>query len=478
MISIRWHLTLLLCAATGALFVLTCAGVFVAARTLLLARFDETLTAKARALITASEIDDGEFEIDMTVQDFAGFGHGGNDYFEIRRAGGQLFLSSPSLAGTGAAAAGFGHPGPAPGNRPAIIDTRLADGRPARVYLQRFQPKDDARLRFQDLYLAVASPTRALKVEIALLATVLGVAGAAALLLLVPVVRLALNRGLRPLGRLAADLAAIQPDNLRRRLPADALPAELVPVAQRLNEWLARLEASFERERRFTSHAAHELRTPLAELKGMAELAAMFPEEATPERCAGIVAAATTLENLLERLFMLARADAGRWPVQHAPVDLAAGVAEAVGRAGAVAQRRRVAFDVRATGGGFASDPVLWGTLAQNLIDNAAAHAPEGSVVVVEASPQRLAVANPAPDLAPADMEHLFERFWRKDKARSGHDHAGLGLSIVRTCAALLGGTCTATLSPAGDLRVEVAWPPPAAADAGDPAGPGPAMTC
>src|SRR5690606_30267603 len=93
------------------------------------------------------------------------------------------------------------------------------------------------------------------------------------------------------------------------------LPAELVPVATGLNEWLGRLEASFDRERRFSSHAAHELRTPLAELKSMAELGAMFPEEATPERSAEMLAVANELEALLEKLALLARADAGRQPV-------------------------------------------------------------------------------------------------------------------------------------------------------------------
>ena len=93
MISIRWRLTILLCLAVGTLFVATGVGVWVAMRELLQSQFDETLTAKARALITASEIDDGDFEIDLTVQDFAGFGKDGNDYFEIRRIDGRLFLS-------------------------------------------------------------------------------------------------------------------------------------------------------------------------------------------------------------------------------------------------------------------------------------------------------------------------------------------------------------------------------------------------
>jgi signal transduction histidine kinase len=58
--------------------------------------------------------------------------------------------------------------------------------------------------------------------------------------------------------------------------------------------------------------------------------------------------------------------------------------------------------------------------------------------------------------MEPADLEHLFERFWRKDEAHSGHDHSGLGMSIVRACATLLGGECRASLSREGELTVEV----------------------
>ena len=79
--------------------------------------------------------------------------------------------------------------------------------------------------------------------------------------------------------------------------------------------------------------------------------------------------------------------------------------------------------------------------------------------MVIEASPVRLAVSNPAPGLNEEDLERLFERFWRKDEARSGYGHSGLGLSIVKACVALLGSECRATLSSDPRFRVEVTWP-------------------
>lgn len=454
MISIRWRLTILLCLAMGALLIATGAGVFMGMRHMLREQFDATLTAKATALITASEIDDGDFEIDLTVQDFAGFGTQGGDYFEIRRMSGEVFLRSPSLM---SAEIGIGKEGKPPKNDEARIrEAKLGDGRPARFYIQRFYPKDDKKGRFQDLFLIVASPVRSLQIQLALLGTVLAVAGGAALLLMVPVIRLGMGRGLRPLDKLSEEVRQIRPENLHQRLETDRLPAELVPVAASLNDWLGRLEASFDRERRFSSHAAHELRTPLAELKSMAELGATWPEEATPERCAEMVTVANELEALLEKLSLLARADAGRQPVQKEPVDLAASVGTALSRLEARAGRRGLRFDTRISGDSINTDPVLWGTILQNLLGNAVSHAPEGSEIRVEVSPERLSVSNPAPELEPEDLERLFERFWRKDESHSGYGHSGLGMSIVKACAGLLGAKCKPTLSDDGMLAIEV----------------------
>ena len=457
MISIRWRLTILLCLAMGALLIATGAGIFLGMRHLLREQFDATLTAKATALITASEIDGGEFEIDLTVQDFAGFGTGGGDYFEIRRMSGKVFMRSPSLQ---SAPMEIGKSGKPPQNDEAKVrEAKLGDGRPARFYTQRFYPKDDKKQRYQDLYLVVASPIRGLQIQLALLGTVLAVAGGLALLLMVPVIRIGLGRGLRPLDKLSSEVRAIRPENLHQRLATGKLPEELVPVAASLNDWLARLESSFDRERRFSSHAAHELRTPLAEMKAMAELGAIWPDEATPARCAEMVTVANEMEALLEKLSLLARADAGRQPVVREEVDPAATITAAISRVEVKAEARRLRFHTAVAADRIVTDPVLWSTILQNLLGNAVSHAPEGSEIKVEFTPGLLAVSNPAPALDPEDLEHLFERFWRKDEAHSGYGHSGLGMSIVKACASLLGGECRARLTEDRELRIEVTLP-------------------
>jgi signal transduction histidine kinase len=458
--SIRSRLTASLCLAIGALLIVTGLFIFFAVKKVLGDQFDETLAAKGQAIITAAEIDGGKLEIELALDDFAGFGEGG-DYFEIRRENGRVEMGSPSLVepldGDSPEIGAIEIPD---GFTPTILSGTMADGRRARFFVQRFQPRggNKKRAKFSDLHLVVASPTAALDRSIAGIGAVLGIAVTGMLLVTVPLVRTALVRGLRPLGELSARIQEIGPERLDRRLDEFSMPAELVPVAAGLNAWLERLEESFQRERRFSSHAAHELRTPLAELKALAESGARWSEEATPERCGEMLEVVNELESLLDKLALLARADAGHQPLQPVGIDLGAAAETATARFLAKAAERGIAIVQRTEPGTIVSDPDLFATILNNLLGNAVAYAPAGSTIQLDISPKRLAVINPATDLQAQDLPHLFERFWRKDASRTGYGHSGLGLSIVKACAHLLGGTCHASFPQPGMLEVAITW--------------------
>ncbi len=439
MMSIRKRLTYLLYCAFALLFISTGFGVYFAAKQLLLEQFDETLMAKARALITASEIDDGEFEIDLTVQDFAGFGQGGDDYFEIRRANGSLFLKSPSMKIEGVGGHLLGDVPPPQDTGARIFDQDLADGRAARYFVQAIHPKDDGLQAYQDLYLVVGSPTQQLKADLAILATTLIVATVLGLLATPLVIRYGLQRGLAPLHQLAGEVRALGADHLADRLDETKYPLELKDITRGLNALLERLEVSFERERRFSSHAAHELKTPLAEMKNIAELGCMFPEEATPARCREIVAAAGEMEQILAKLTLLARVESAQRIAHLEEVDSMESLELALDRYAGAAQERGITFQVEAQPEAIRTDRALWGVILQNLVGNAVDHSPPGARVVVELTAQQLRITNPAPGLEPADIDCFGERFWQKDGSRHGEKHSGLGLSIVRACTKLLG---------------------------------------
>lgn len=454
--SLRSQLTRALGLSICALLVAGGLGIFFVTRGVLLDQFDDTLVAKATALITATEIDDEEFEIDLTVQDFAGFGSGGEDYFEIRRGDGSVLAASPSMVSAGSDLPD--DPELPPGEQAALFSGKLGDGRSARFYLQRFVPKDDDAAEYRDLHLIAASPTRELNFSLLVLASVIAGVGTLVLALSVPVLRAVLARGLRPLESLGKQVREIPASRLDQRLDLAGQPEELVPLGGSLNAWLGRMEASFERERRFSSHAAHELRTPLAELRIMADLGATWPDQATPARCGEMIKVIDELEALLEKLSLLARADAGSQPVELAPVDLTASIAAAIDRFAAAAAARNLTIHHAVEPGPFQTDPVLWSTILHNLLGNAVSHAPAGSAIRLAASPARLHLSNPAPDLDGRDLDKLFERFWRKDPSHRGEAHSGLGLSIVRACVGLLGGTIRPGLDDGGQFQVEIEW--------------------
>ena len=440
MSSIRRQLTLTLCVLIGGILAATATAAFLTLREVLWTGFDETLAAKGRALVTASEVDEGDFEIDLTVRDFAGFGEGGSDYFEIRRGDGSLFMDSPS----GDPARAIGRAGdpirpPADGTW-EIGEMTLSDGRAARYYTQLIRPKDDSRRRFQDLYFIIASPSGDVDRQLTLLATVLGASAAVGLLLLLPAVRVALRRGLRPIHRMTDELTGFRAGQTDRRLDPAALPDELKPVAEVLNDWLGRLAAAFDRERRFTSDAAHELRTPLAEIRGIAELAAMDPADpATPARLREMVGAADEMTALIDKLALLARADSGRHPVAAEKVALSDAVDDAITRLRHIIAERGLTLVREVDAAVIDADPLLLRTILQNLLGNAVAHAPAGSTIRLRADAAGVTISNPAPDLVAEDLGRITDRFWRKSAARGEREHSGLGLSIAAACARLHG---------------------------------------
>ncbi len=462
--SIRRQLTAAIAAAT--VLSLLAGGIilYLALREALYARFDAALATKAQALAKASELDDLQFEIDLNVREFAGFGAPGlGDFFVIRDKNGAVLERSPSLgfADLPDYAVTTGQP---TGYRTIV----LPDGAPGRVSWKTFQPLEDdpdkrggvayreALERYRDLRIAVASDLSSLQVTLRTAAlTIAAVAGGGLLVTLVLFHRV-VRTAFRPLDRVAAQVQELDVRRLDRRLEVRDLPLELQGMAAKLNELLGRLEVSFARERRFTSDAAHELRTPLAELKAMTELGTRWPQEFTAAHSAAMTKAIGELEVLLDKLSQLAKADAAVGARREA-VDLAATVRDCLERFAGPIQERRLQFDLHVAEETWQTDPVLWRSILDNVVGNSVAYAPEGSSITVRATPSEFSVTNEAPDLEPDDTRHLFDRFWRKSASRGDREHSGLGLSFVKSSAEWLGGSCRASLD--GDkLTVSVLW--------------------
>lgn len=458
--SIRGRLTLLLTLALAALFTACGALVWLLARESLMDQFDTALLTRARALSSSIDEEDGALEFDLdekknapprteSEENKAGF------LFEVRNDAGAVLLRAPALGDHALPSV----PPPA-GWEPEFYDMEMPDGGPGRAVVLRFNADDDKRGLFRGIILVLLRSAAEPRSEARMLLLVLGGTGAGALLLLPWLVRAALRRGLRPLETLAARTASIDARKLDTRLPSEECPDELRPVVATLNALLARLEESFARERRFSSDVAHELRTPVAELKSLAELAVTWPEHATPEAFGEVLAVAGEMEETVSRLTLLGRAEAGVQPVQTAPADLREIIRDALHRLEPEGGRRGLRYEIRLAPLTLETDAALWRMIATNLIGNATHHAPPGSTVRVTLTDAFFKVDNPAPDLTPADMERIFDRFWRKDAARSSRGHSGLGLELTRTLCHLLNHELEARLTPEGVFEITARFAP------------------
>lgn len=267
-------------------------------------------------------------------------------------------------------------------------------------------------------------------------------------------VRFVVRDGLSPLNRIADEIEGIDGASLRGRFRDDDLPDEVQPIVDRLNQLMERLESSFTRERRFSADLAHEMRTPLAEAKTIAETAVKWPEDGGPEAWQDVVASVERMEAVVQSMLQLARLESEAPRAVDEPFPLAPLVDELWADRVAVAESRgvrlRSELDDEATVRG---DRAWWNHLLGNLLGNAAEYADEGSEVVVSMASDDSAVVirNRASGLGPGDVEHLFERFWRADEARGESAHCGLGLSLATACADALGLRLEATL---GDDRI------------------------
>ena len=438
-------------------------------RRALTAEFDATLRATAQALASLTEQRDGEISLDFAGENMPQFERmNGSEVFLIRSADGREIERSTSLgAATLPLRAGSAE-------RPEFFDTTLPDGRALRCAGLRFQPQneeedDDKRKRRKPkpgAVLVVGRDRTALDRTLAALRTSLLLTGAGALAVLAALVRWEVRGGLAPLDRLGENVAAVEAASLATRFPVEPLPAELQPIAARLNELLARLESAFTRERRFTATVAHELRTPLAELRALAEVNLTTPATETERAESWRDALATTLrmESLALRLLDLARAEDPGRVLHREPVALATAFTAAWQPHATRATERGLTLKVALPADLIVStDPALFGVILGNLCANAAAHSPAGTPLRVTASRTADAVTvhfyNLAGDLTAADVPQLFERFWRKDAARADAQHHGLGLALAAEFATLLGGKLTASFSTSGELEFTLRLP-------------------
>ncbi len=259
-----------------------------------------------------------------------------------------------------------------------------------------------------------------------------------------------LRRVLRPLSEASAAAARIDPRNLETRLPTQVMPREMRPLIGAFNGALDRLEKGYRVQQEFLASAAHELKTPLALMRGQVELSESAERET-------LLHDIDVMARQVHQLLHLAEVSEAR-NYQFEAVDIGVVAGEAVAFLQRLAQRGAVHLDLRAPDA-MAPRPADRGALfvlVKNLVENAVQHSPQGAVVEIAVSARGIVVRDEGSGVAPEHLGELFKRFWRGPARRD--NGAGLGLAICFEIAMAHGWTLTARNESRGGAAFEVGF--------------------
>ncbi len=277
------------------------------------------------------------------------------------------------------------------------------------------------------------------------------------------------KRGLRPLADMTRSLKRVSPDRLDERVPPHEWPRELQPVAIAFDDMLDRLEDSFTRLSQFSADLAHELRTPIANIRGEAEVALTRPRSPNEYQAVieSSVAECERLSGIIENLLFLARAEAAEGQVHRQSFDARAAAEKIMTYYEAIAEERQVRIDC-AGAAMISADPLLFNRALSNLVENALRHTPAGGAITIALAPDaeatEVVVRDTGVGIAVEHLPHVFDRFYRADPSRSA-EGTGLGLALVKSIAELHGGTVAIASEVGRGTSVTLRFPPRAKAN-------------
>lgn len=247
--------------------------------------------------------------------------------------------------------------------------------------------------------------------------------------------------GLQPLSAMTRSLKRIGPHHLHERIPPGGWPAELQPLATAFDEMLDRLEDSFTRLSQFSADLAHELRTPVANIRGEAEVALTRPRSADEYRqvIESTVAECERLSGIVDNLLFLARAEAAEGNIQRTSFNGRAEIEKIAAFYQASAEEQSVTLTCRGEGE-ICADPMLFGRAVSNLVENALRFTPAGGTILISIAIRpghsEISVKDTGSGIAAKDLPRVFNRFFRADSSRSSQG-SGLGLALVKSIADL-----------------------------------------
>lgn len=439
-------------------------------RDALIEQFDASLGSVAQLLAASVELRTNEIDLEMDEEQMPEFKNTRHPtHYQFWRTDGTVAAKSPLLDRQnlprleGAL------------NTPVFAASQSESGKPQRLVGLTFIPriadrdKKDTRepANMQTLTLSVARDAGEMYEQLRFLTWLLLIASAAVITLSLLIAAVIVQNSLRPLNSIASEIATITEDNLTTRIAGEDVPAEIVPIRNRLNELMSRLEASFSRERQFNADVAHELRTPLAGIRSTIEVTLTRTRNPAEyqEALSNCLEISKNMQSMVGNLLALARPDARQ--INHPPelVKIAQLVDSCWNSCSDKALNRKISFDNQIDSETtLKTDRQNLSIILSNVMDNAVEYDDEGGRIWASARPKdkdvEISISNSGCHLTAEQVSHVFEAFWRADSSRTAVGiHCGLGLALVQRLTKILGGRVIAQLQPPGIFTIQITLP-------------------
>jgi signal transduction histidine kinase len=271
-------------------------------------------------------------------------------------------------------------------------------------------------------------------------------------------VKLTVRKSLLPIHNINQQIQDINAKKLHNQLKIDSPPDEFNDFIEQFNLLLNRLDTSFYREQRFSSDVAHELRTPIAELLTMSEIALKWPDDTSLAKqfYTGVYDSSVQMQILVNNLLALARCDKGHIKLNYSRFKILDIINICWQRFSCLANEKQIKLICNISDQIFIESSLTeFEQIINNLMSNAISYSESPSDLIIQTNIYgghiQLLIENTTHQLEYEDLNFIFDRLWRKNKARSSSDHSGLGLSLVKAYVDVLNLNLKAELT--GDNR-------------------------
>lgn len=338
-----------------------------------------------------------------------------------------------------------------------LVDITLPDGRKGRLLFTKFLPQIDTELRDKlgvtreqfaqrqkPMELAYAMSREELNHVLWLVDIIFITASLVTVVAIRKIVALVVDKSLKPIKDFSDEIKSVSLNSEKKEVTVEKLPEELIPIANGVNQFIRENRVLYRREQRVTSDIAHELKTPIAELLNLSEVAVKFPheKEISETLAYDVSVISTRLKNIVNGILLLQKSS-GKQALDTSELDLIELISEIIDRENT--GNREFIYRNSEECRLLKTNKIALDTVISNLVNNAIFYSPQDTPIKIDVTKETnnkisIKVINNTKEVLDTDeLKQFFEPLWQKDQSRTSSERYGLGLAIVKSYCDRLG---------------------------------------